>query len=240
MLNITRFYTNSIGWITKGKGILLLMFFSQFLISNTLRAQICAGEPFTLTHPLVGTQEIVEWVEKGTTNAILEIDGSISKSPTVHPLVTTTYTVNYVDYTTNYIDNGDFEDVTPATAYSTLVANLNYTQFVGVNNPPNNTIADGYYYHGTNPLNFHPDWYAPIKDHTKQDGSGYMLCFNGAQSTSEVIYRNSITIPTGGKFVFSVWVANLHIDKQNPFQMEFYIDGVATGNTFNGNSYNFV
>ena len=65
-----------------------------------------------------------------------------------------------------------------------------------------------------------------------------MLCFNGAQSTSEVIYRNSITIPTGGKFVFSVWVANLHIDKQNPFQMEFYIDGVATGNTFNGNADN--
>lgn len=76
-------------------------------------------------------------------------------------------------------------------------------------------------------------YFVEIKDHTKKDGTGYLLVANGDPSLTRdrIVWQTTITgVVPGKQYAFSVWAAN--VGGSNPPMLDFTINKKGLGGTF--------
>jgi hypothetical protein len=72
----------------------------------------------------------------------------------------------------------------------------------------------------TDPQSGHSSWVS-LRDHTKGDGTGYMMAVNGAEDNGEIVWGADIAgATTGLKYVFTFWMANVYAT--SPAQLGVY------------------
>lgn len=91
--------------------------------------------------------------------------------------------------------------------------------------------AEGVFQITTDPHSCHAAW-APFGDHTT--GTGNMMAVNGAQVPGVAVWSQSVGVIPDTTYYFSAWVATVHPD--SPAQLNFSVNGIAIGSTFQANS----
>ena len=126
-----------------------------------------------------------------------------SKLTWVKPGVSTTYIATVKLQLGNQITNGDFED-----------GNVGFGSdyFCCLFSGP------GRYSIGNDPLisSNNAGFTFSRKDHTSKSGKMYMA--DGGSNPNENVYRNTVNVVKGTEYIFSAWLANIHIEflKSNP------------------------
>jgi hypothetical protein len=142
-------------------------------------------------------------------------NGSTGNSMTV--TTSGTYWWETIRYDEDAVVNGNFEN--SANHYAGF--NSSYT----VNT--NNLYTEGQYAVIKNPNSEHPN-FAVMKDHTKGDGTGYMMVLNGAPTANVTVWQENITVQANTTYVFSVWGSSVH--PTSPGILNFSINGTQLGN----------
>lgn len=88
-------------------------------------------------------------------------------------------------------------------------------------------IPQGAYGIETNANNSNPQWFLQLSDHTS--GSGNMMTVDGGSQSGAVVYRTQVNVQTDIEYIFSAWIANIHVNLENPPILEFYINGQSLG-----------
>lgn len=145
-------------------------------------------------------------------------------NPTVHPLQTTTYTLEGRSVSfTNLVTNGDFETGN----------NTGFTSAYQYMPGPSGSIYNAGTYAITQDAgNNHPN-FSCDQDHTS--GSGYFMAINGAQTANVEVWSTTISnISQNTEYEFSTWVASL--SPTSPAILQFRINGVLLGDPFNASN----
>jgi len=115
------------------------------------------------------------------------------------------------------ITNGDFESGNTA-----FTSSYNYCNTSGCLGP------EGTYAVGTDPFFYNPGFSG--FDHTS--GSGNLMVVNGATTANTNVWCQTITVTPNTVYEFSTWLCSIH--PLNPAILQFSINGVNLGTTFNG------
>jgi len=153
-------------------------------------------------------------VDPGYTNYTWN-NGSTSTSTTV--TTSGTYWWETIKYDQNAVVNGDFE--TTPNHYSGFTSS--YTKNT------TSLVAEGTYAVVKNPNSVHPQ-FAAINDHTKGDGTGYMMVVNGASVANVTVWSENIGVQANTTYVFSIWGTS--VNSQSPGTLDFSINGTQLGN----------
>lgn len=190
-------------------------------------------QPFTITHAssTIALQPVAVCTLQDTTiskcasSLVLNVDpgytnytwstGSTGNSITVNS--SGNYWWETIRYDENAVLNGDFE--TSPNHYSSFTSS--YTKNTS------SLIAEGTYAVIQNPNSEHPN-FASIYDHTKNDGTGYMMVVNGAAVANVTVWSESIIVQANTTYVFSVWGTS--VNSQSPGVLDFSINGTQLGN----------
>jgi gliding motility-associated-like protein len=151
------------------------------------------------------------------------ISDPTSLTPTVQPTQNTTYTLEGRSVSiVNSVVNGNFEtgDNTGFTS--------SYTYMPGSNGSIYN---HGTYAITTNAANNHPNFTCDA-DHTT--GNGYFMAVNGSNVQNTVVWEQTINVDPNTDYEFSTWVMSL--DPDNPAILQFSINGVLLGTSFQATS----
>lgn len=93
-------------------------------------------------------------------------------------------------------------------------------------------LTEGFYYVGTTPTTNNGNW-TNIGDHTS--GTGNMMLVNGSPVANRVVWSQTVTnLSTNTDYYFSGWLASIFAT--NPATLQFAVNGVPLGNTFNASS----
>ncbi|OCX52528.1 hypothetical protein BEL04_13805 [Mucilaginibacter sp. PPCGB 2223] len=153
-------------------------------------------------------------VDPGYTNYAWS-NGSTGNSITVTS--SGTYWWETVRYDEDAVSNGNFENA--SNHYRGF--NSSYTRNT------TSLVAEGTYAVLQNPHSEHSS-FATFNDHTKNDGTGYMMVVNGASTANVTVWSESISVQTNTTYVFSVWGAS--VTSGSPGILNFSINGVQLGN----------
>lgn len=143
--------------------------------------------------------------------------GSLSTSVGVTQTTTYTLTLSGNGATTNIIVDGSFN--------GGGVFESDYIP--GTGGPFGLLSNEGEYAVGPNPSAFHIN-FMPCADHT---GGGNMMVVNGATTANENIWCQTVTVDPNTVYEFGTWVAS--VLGSNPAELQFSINGVLLGSTFN-------
>ncbi len=160
------------------------------------------------------TSSMVLNVDPGYTNYAWST-GSTATSITVN--TSGTYWWETVDYTDNAVSNGDFEN--SANHYSGFTSS--YTKNTS------SLIAEATYAVIKDAHSEHPN-FASFNDHTKGDGTGYMMVVNGAATANVTVWSETVTVQPNTSYVFSVWGTS--VNSASPGVLDFSINGTQLGN----------
>ncbi|MDO8365519.1 MAG: gliding motility-associated C-terminal domain-containing protein [Saprospiraceae bacterium] len=194
-----------------------------FLAVSRLSAQcpitVNAGEDVYLCAPPTPTQlngdisgDYLDFIWSPTTG--------MTGGNTLSPTVTVSQTTNYVltatapDYSSNLVDNGDFE-----------AGNSGFTSDYGYS--PGNLVPEGLYDVLDNPQDDHPG-FAACNDHTS--GSGNMMVVNGAGSPNQNVWCETVPVMPNTQYVLSAWVTS--VVASSPALLQFNINGIPVGGIF--------
>ncbi len=192
---------------------------STQLIHAQCPITVSAGDDIYLCAPPTPTQLNGEINGPFTSFTWMPLTG-MTGSNTLNPTVTVTQTTNYIltgrapDYSSNLIDNGDFES-----------GNSGFSSDYIYN--PGNLVPEGVYDVIDNPQLDHPG-FAPCTDHTS--GSGNMMAVNGAGTPNQDVWCQTVPVTPNSAYVFSAWVATLVA--ASPALLQFSINGTTIGPIF--------
>jgi len=153
-------------------------------------------------------------VDAGYTNYAWS-DGSTGTSLTVTS--SGTYWWETVRYDEDAVTNGGFENAT--NHYSGFTSS--YTKNTS------SLVPEGTYAVLQNPHSEHSS-FATFNDHTKNDGTGYMMVVNGASTANVTVWSEAVSVQSNTTYVFSVWAAS--VTSSSPGVLNFSINGVQQGN----------
>ncbi|MEC4050756.1 hypothetical protein OX284_015055, partial [Flavobacterium sp. SUN046] len=140
-----------------------------------------------------------------------------SSTPSVTPLVTTTYTVSSpITTTKNLVFNGDFTS-----------GNVGFTTDYTYYNPTNTTHAQKAYGITTNPSTWESPGISSCGDHTSTTGN--MMVVDGSiyNSGNDKVWGQNIPVTAGQNYTFSYWIQS--IAAQSPASLNVKINGVSIG-----------
>lgn len=186
-----------------------------------------AGEDIELCDP-VGVIDLIGEVTTSSQYTISEIEWSgpniedpTSLTTTASPDGSATYILRAKVRTPNLIFNGNFELGNTGFYSDYIVPTPPYSQW-GPLGP------EGTYMISTNPQATHTN-FAPCNDHTS--GNGNMMVVNGDPQPNARVWCQNITVDPDSDYEFSTWATS--VNPSNPAQLQFSIDGVQLGSTFN-------
>jgi hypothetical protein len=197
--------------------VLVRQSFKPSTTASSLPLQISSPvNPCTLVDATFSacTSSMVLNVDPGYTNYTWST-GATSTSITVN--TSGTYWWETVQYTDNAVSNGDFEN--SADHYAGFTSS--YTK----NN--SSLLVEGTYAVVKNPNSVHGS-FASFYDHTKNDGTGYMMVVNGAPTANVLVWSESVTVQPNTTYLFSIWGASVH--PTSPGVLNFSINGTQLGN----------
>jgi hypothetical protein len=210
--------------------ILLAMIFpASYIIGHTILRQAFNSNHYnsaTLITPPVAVCTLTDaTVSQCASSMVLNVDpgysnytwnnGSTSTSITVTS--SGTYWWETVKLDQNAVVNGDFENSTDHYTGFTSSYTKNTTSLV----------SEATYAVIQNPNSEHPQFGA-IKDHTKGDGTGYMMVVNGASVANVTVWTESIAVQANTTYVFSIWGTS--VNSASPGKLDFSINSVQLGN----------
>lgn len=181
-------------------------------------AAICQpGEVVNLNGVFSGSSPLsVAWAPA----AGLSSPGALQTTATANATTTYTLTVRAAA-SQNLIFNGDF----------TLGDLGFYTDYSYGTGGPNGLLHNvGQYAISTNPRNTHQG-FSPCGDHTTTAGN--MLVVNG-NTVRDTVWCQTVSVQPNAEYAFSAWVAS--VVAQNPANLQFYINGLPLGASFNASS----
>ncbi len=175
---------------------------------------ICAPGNVTLSGSGSGTFGNVQWTP------VDGISDPGSLNTTVNVTQTTTYTLTLSGggATNNIIIDGNFSG-----------GGVFVSDYIpGTGGPWGLLSNEGEYAVGPNPQAFHTA-FLPCGDHTS--GGGNMMVVNGSTTPNENVWCQTVTVQPNTVYEFSTWVAS--VLSSNPAELQFSINGVLLGSTFN-------
>ncbi|MCF8338431.1 MAG: hypothetical protein K9I74_10675, partial [Bacteroidales bacterium] len=194
-----------------------VIFIILFLLAEKGLSQINAGQDTTMcfgdTIQLQATGGINDnyaWLDNGFIS-----DTSVS-DPYVYPDETMTFTVGTWELQDNVITNGDFED-----GNTGFISDYEYSPGSG------GLIPEGTYnvVDDTDPT--HPSFDC---EHDHTTGEGNMMAINGASSSNEVVWQQTINVLPNTTYEFSTWVASMVSNE--PAILQFSINGSLLNEPF--------
>jgi gliding motility-associated-like protein len=138
-------------------------------------------------------------------------------NPIATPQATTTYHLTSQVTMRNLIANPDFES--------------GYNSFSSSYNPRPINQFEGEYVITNSPNAWNPG-FNNCTDHTT--GSGNMLLINGATTPNVTIYCQTVNVTPNTNYAFTTWLSSMN--SVNPALLQFSINGINLGNTFNASS----
>lgn len=160
------------------------------------------------------TSSMVLNVDAGYTNYTWST-GATSNSITV--TTSGTYWWETVRYDEDAVVNGDFENTSNHYTGFTSSYTKNTSSLVGEGTYA--VLKDAHSEHSS---------FATFNDHTKNDGTGYMMVVNGSSTANVTVWSESISVQTNTTYVFSVWGTS--VTTASPGILNFSINGTLLGN----------
>ncbi len=192
---------------------------SSYHNTNNSTSRVTAPAPVaacTLTDATISqcASSMVLNVDPGYSNYLWST-GATSNSITV--TTSGTYWWETVRYDENATINSDFEN--SGNHYSGFTSS--YTKNTS------SLVAEGTYAVLKDPHSEHSS-FATFNDHTKADGTGYMMVVNGASTANVTVWTEAITVQANTTYVFSVWGTS--VTPASPGILNFSINGSLLGN----------
>jgi gliding motility-associated-like protein len=138
-------------------------------------------------------------------------------NPIATPQTTTTYHLTSQVTMRNLIANSDFES--------------GYNSFSSSYNPSPTNQFEGEYVITNSPNAWNPG-FNNCGDHTS--GSGNMLLINGSTTPNVTVYCQTVNVTPNTNYAFTTWLSSMN--SVNPALLQFSINGINLGNTFNASS----
>jgi len=188
-------------------------------ITNNSAMDVTAPSPVTacsLTDAVFSqcASSMVLNVDPGYTNYLWST-GSTSNSIVVNS--SGTYWWETVRYDEDAVINGGFE-----------VAVNHYSGFTSsYTKNTSSLVAEGTYAVLKDPHSEHPS-FATFNDHTKNNGTGFMMVVNGASTANVTVWQETINVQANTTYVFSVWGTS--VTPASPGILNFSINGSQLGN----------